>query len=1256
MLSLSRLRRLSLLSLLTCGAMLLSSATWAQIATTSLRGAVVDASGAAVQGAAVTLDEPSQGVHFAHTSDAKGEYLFSQIPPGQYVLTVTADGFGTQTAHTALLINQPATLNFKLSVQAQTTSVDVNAEGAALNTADATMGEAVSNATIEALPMEGRNVPDLLSLQPGVLYLGHSVSSTDSRSGASSGSRSDQGNVTLDGLDDNSQIAGYAFTGVLRSTLDSVEEFRVTTTGSNADTGRSSGAQVNMATKSGTNTLHGSLYEYNRDTFTSANNWFNKQAEISSGLPNVPGKLIRNTFGVAAGGPIKKDKLFYFANFESQRTAENQQQTLLVPTAALRAGNLSYTSGGANVVLTPAQVASMDPNCSSMGTCPWGPGGDPNAIALFNQYPLPNSSVQGDGLNTAAYTWSAPNPLNLNTTIVKIDSIVNQKNRLFVRGNLQDDTQLGVPEFPGQPASNNHRDNTKGIAVGEIWSPTATLVNNARYGYARQGYSDRGIGQGSYVNFGGGSLSNLTAETRSSIVTVPVHNFIDDVTWSKGAHSFQFGANYRLVHSGLSSDALSYDSASMTGYDVTGSGFAGTRQSFDPAAFGLPAVDGSFANSYNLATADLAGIVSQVTNQYNYTVSKDGTTGTLAGQGAFVNHTFKANEFEYYAQDSWRVRSNLTITAGLRHTLLQTPYEVNGQQVQTTTVLHDWFATRAAQAAAGNIDQPDLSFAPSGQARGLNAYWPMQKNNFAPRLAIAYSPNAKTSVRAGFGMFYDHFGEGIVNSFSQFGAYGLQGQKQTPNDALTPDAAPRLTNIHTVPQINGATPTTISYPYTPSDNAFTTGFATAIGLDDRVRTPYSYTMNLSVQRELPKGFTLETAYVGRLGRHLLQQTDLAAPLDLVDAKSGQDFYTAATVLTRDVYAGATTVAAVPYFEDLFPDAANMGADGSGMSGNTATQNIYNNLFVNYPTNSSYIQYSLDILCSPGCGGRTNGVFYNHQFNSLYTWTSNGTSSYNAAQIILRHPASHGLQMDFSYTFSKSLDFGSDTERSCVQCGSNAETTFSWIVNAFRPRENYGVSDFDTKSLITTDWVYQLPFGKGRQFASGSNTLVNELIGGWQLSGLARWTSGLPFSVIAGNGWEVDWSQESAMVKTGPVKIRKHLNAQGAPEVFDNPNTLLNGIPNGPPIRNPLPGEAGSRNAFRGDGYFGIDSGLTKNWTLYKENQLRFAWEVFNVTNSVRFDVNPLLSLQNQTSSGQFGVYGATLTQPRVQQLSLRYSF
>jgi hypothetical protein len=167
----------------------------------------------------------------------------------------------------------------------------------------------------------------------------HNDQSHDSRSGSSVGARSDQNNSTLDGVDNNDQVRGYAFTGVLRSTLDSVQEFRVTTAGLNAETGRSSGAQINILTKSGTNQFHGSVYGRTRNLITPANDWFNKQAELAEGLPNLPGSLDRNGYGASLGGPIKKNKLFFFTTYEGEKTDENQQMTMIVPTASLRRGN-----------------------------------------------------------------------------------------------------------------------------------------------------------------------------------------------------------------------------------------------------------------------------------------------------------------------------------------------------------------------------------------------------------------------------------------------------------------------------------------------------------------------------------------------------------------------------------------------------------------------------------------------------------------------------------------------------------------------------------------------------------------------------------------------------------------------------------------------------------------------------------------------------------------------------------------------------
>ena len=197
-----------------------------------------------------------------------------------------------------------------------------------------------------------------------------------------------------------------------------------------------------------------------------------------------------------------------------------------------------------------------------------------------------------------------------------------------------------------------------------------------------------------------------------------------------------------------------------------------------------------------------------------------------------IDRDFKNNEFEYYAQDSWRIRPNLTINYGLRHTLLQTPYEVNGQQVQPTTNLYQWFETRGAEAALGNSVQPPISFAPSGQARGLQPYWPMQKANIAPHLSFAYSPNVgqgfrhklfgnagDSVLRAGYGKYYDHFGESIVNLFDQYGSYGLSDSITNPTNVLTPDTSPRYTGAHNIPDLTGAPEQNVSYPALPYRSA-----------------------------------------------------------------------------------------------------------------------------------------------------------------------------------------------------------------------------------------------------------------------------------------------------------------------------------------------------------------------------------------------------------------------------------------------------
>src|SRR6516225_925653 len=318
----------------------------AQMGTTSLRGVISDPKGAVLPGATAKLTDPQTGWTRTVQTQSDGTYQFLQIPPSRYVVEVSATGFATmKRENVRLQVNTPATLNFTMQVAATRIEVEVTGEAPLVNTQDASIGNAFTARQLVDLPSEGRDPVAILSLQPGVTFIGSSSQidqTNDSRGGAVAGARSDQTNITWDGLDNNDQLYGNAFQGALRSTLDSLQEFRVTTNSGNADEGRSSGAQVSLVTKSGTNKFHGSAYEYNRNSMGEANDWFNKQSQISNGLPNTPPHLVRNTFGATIGGPIVKDRFFFFAAYEGQRTHETLQTTRVVPSALLRQGTIQY--------------------------------------------------------------------------------------------------------------------------------------------------------------------------------------------------------------------------------------------------------------------------------------------------------------------------------------------------------------------------------------------------------------------------------------------------------------------------------------------------------------------------------------------------------------------------------------------------------------------------------------------------------------------------------------------------------------------------------------------------------------------------------------------------------------------------------------------------------------------------------------------------------------------------------------------------
>ncbi|HEV3483336.1 MAG TPA: carboxypeptidase-like regulatory domain-containing protein [Candidatus Acidoferrales bacterium] len=1309
------LRAVGITTLIIWFALCLASSVMSQTATTSLRGTVTDASGAVIAGAQLVLSNPSTGYSRLVKTDSQGAYEFVDIPPATYELTITASGFASfRQANLVLVVATPATLNASLQVASASQSVEVTSQAPLINTVDSSQGHAFNTVQIENLPFEGRDPTAILSLQSGVVYTGSNAAQNttfDSRSGAVAGARSDQANITIDGFDNNNPLQGLPFQGSLRSTLDSLQEFRVTTTaGSAADAGYSSGAQVTLVTKSGTNQFHGSLYEYNRPTNTVANDYFNKLAEAQAGLPNAPGRLLRNTFGGSIDGPILRDRLFFFYTYEGQRQRESVQVTRLVPSANMRNGILTYQSVSGPVTLTPANLAMMDPNCSTpspgfpQGTCPLGPGANPAVEDVLKMYPMPNALNVGDGYNIVGYSFSGPAPVNLNTNIARLDYRINADNQIFIRGNLQQDRTAGPPQFSGDPPNTLTTANPRALAVGYTALLGSNLANNFRYEYLRQGLASNGLQNQPYVSWD--KMSSLQGETPTIIEKIPVHNLGDDLTWTKGSHTLQFGGSVLFINSFSSSSARSFSGAVTNPNALFLSAIANTGMSLDPGAFGFSPVDPSYSSNYNFAAITLTGLIPLVTATYN--LNKQGNQLDLLPQGAFVTRNYHSNEAEWYAQDAWRVTPNLTLTFGARYTLLQPPYETHGNQVAPTMSMNEFFRQRQAAMNQGLTYTPLVGFDFSGQANGKAPYWNWDYGNIAPRIAFAWSPSwsdgligrlaggaGKTSIRGGYGIYYDHFGQGVVDTFDTQGSFGLSTSTiGPPLGVVTIDQTPRFTGINDIPtdaaggcpsppcQIFASPPSGV-LPYFPPSSTSNGGFAITWGLDDRLKTPYSEIASFSIQRQLPKNLVFEISYIGRFGHRLLQEEDLAMPLDIRDPKSGTDYFSAAKALDVAKQDGVPiqSIGAIPFWENIFPGAAGQastqlygagfgpcaphsGAPIPGSANVTATQAMYNMWSCNPPGSDTVALFNADIPvfptatgCFPACatisGKQTQGyAFFDPQFSSLYAWRSIGNSNYHGLLASLRGRM-NGLVFDLNYAYSKSMDYGSNAEYINEFQGAGFADQ---VVNAWNPKQNYGPSDFDLRHQINANWVYDLPWGAGRHWAMKG--VADVVLGGWQTTGLFRWSSGFPFSILPGTLWATNWQLTQPVVPTGPLPETGSFLVNGLPNAFKDGPAAANDF------RLPFPGEAGPRNALRGPGLFDIDAGLLKTWSLTESKKLIFGWQVYNVTNTPKFDVGSM-STQNGlcycgnntlTSASSFGNFASTLSKPRVMEFSLRFAF
>jgi hypothetical protein len=1224
--------------------------------TTSLTGIVTDPSGAVIPSASITIVNLETGTQREEKSDGQGRYTFALLPPGNYKLTAKASGFtDVVVERVELLVSQPATIPITFSkIGTTTTAVQVEATAAQINTTDASLGNAINNHAIQELPMFSRNVAGLLALEPGVTSFSSFGTTPGSRDGAVNGGKPDQGNITLDGADVNDQNARTAFTSVLRVTLDSVEEFRSTTTNGDAATGRGSGADITLVTKSGTNAYHGSLYESRRGTETAANSFFNN----SAGVPIAP--LLINIFGGSLGAPIKKNKLFYFINYEGYRSRSSATQTRTVPTETLKQGIVEYLDkSGAVQQVTPAQMKALDPG---------GIGESAAALAYLKLFPQGNYTALGDQLNMTGYLFNYPSPTDQNTYIAKIDYKIDEagKHSLFVRGNLQNDSAYGgttasAPQFPGLPDNQVILANSKGLAGGLTSVLTPALVNTFHYGFTRAGNQNTGVLAGPYTYFRGFDTPYGTSTGLTHII--PVHTIGDDLSWNKGAHNIRVGAVVRLISNNSSSFSNSYSHASSNPSYLNGSGSDLT---------GSLSISSGSLNSYEYAAAAALGLVVQGTGNYNYLVN-----GTVIPAGAPVTRDFLNREGEMYAQDTWKVTRSLTITAGIRLSLEPPVHEANGQQASTNIPIGDWLSEReilANQGLSQNAVTPITFIAANGP--GGRALYPFH-TNWAPRLGIAYSPNGnsglskalfggpgKTSIRAGAGMYYDIIGQPLTQTINS-DQFGLSSSLSTPPNVFTSAQVPRFTSFFGVPSS--------LVPPTPPGGlpaTYPAAFAITNSINDQLKAPYTINLDFSIGRDLGHNYFLQTSYVGRLSRHSLASEDLAEPTNLKDPKSGQTYFQAMTQLMSDLDYGGYTIAnlpKIPFFEDMWPQAAGVNPVLGGL---TATQ-VWGLDYHGDPTHSikgnSNAGDATNTLnnadnasnCNPGatkfkstgavsaiaCGAQGPWMLFNPQFSALSTWSSVGSGAYHGLQVSMRKRFSAGLQFDVNYTFSKSMDLGSAQE--------NGGSFSGVIINTFNFAEQRAVSNYDTTHQVNAYAIYDLPFGRGRKFGNDMSRILDAFVGGWQVSGIYRQTSGLPFNISDGSRWATNWEISSNAVAIGAVPT---VISTGKAVGESGPNLWANPAAAFASFREAFAGEAGGRNQLRGNGLFNIDSGVFKSFTMpYSEHhRLQFRWETFNLTNSVRFDPNGAST--NLLSSASFGKLTSTLTQPRQMQFALRYSF
>ena len=1220
----------------------------------AVTGTVTDPTGAAIPGVAVTIRSSSTGVTYKTVTNGAGVYTLSDVKPGPgYIITFSHSGFKTVSI-SGIYMNVAATRtqNAEMPVGSavQTVKVSAASQNVTLDTTNATLGNNFQVQFLQDLPVENRDSPAVLfTQQPGV-----SSGGTSSQIGATTGARVDQDRVTLDGLDVNDMATGQFGAIVANAPVDSVQEFRGVVAGDQAATNSGGGGHFQLVTKGGTNHFHGDLNEYHRDTDLEANNWFSNNANV----PRSP--LIRNQFGGDIGGPILKNRLFFYFDYNGRRDTLSNIETRTVPRDSFRNGVINYiNNNGAVNSLSAAQVANLDPQHV---------GFNPELLKLFSsRYPHANDFSVGDGLNTAGFRFNAPFPYKESDYVGRIDWTINSKMKLFAVTHVTriNSTQNAI-QFPGDPETFPFLNKSYSWVIGHTWTINDHMVNQAYFGETYENYdfpnTYNPTGANQFQTFGGNGTGGaiLTSPYASAINaqgrTYPIPVVRDDLTWIRGNHDITIGGNFKWP-SPTGFSILNYNTPTLGlgGYTTELTSPPG-EPSLRPSNIG----SGNAISLYDQAFALALAPYTSLNATYNYNSSLKPFP-----QGSGLSHHYRYYEWTLHAGDTWRITHALTLDYGLRWQVFTDPYDTNGIESIQNFTFDKYFYDRVAQSSAGlygNTVVPFIQYTLGGKANNAPGYFQTNFHNIAPNVGFAWNPKfaPETVINGSAGIIYD---QTVINAVQyQQSQFSYLFQASAPDPLGTPNNAyqslqndQRFSGFSSVPAPPPAPAVSSTYlPYVSGTGSNAVPFGLANGgafneiINPTLSTPYSIMFNFGMEQQFPKGFILKVSYVGRLGRHLLAQADANQLIDFPDKTSGQLMSQAFTNVEKEVRAGdnPANLPAEPWFENLV-------ATATGTTPGALGQNF------GYPNTTSFLASAIYTLYNrgdmadtvqalAGAGLLPPNVGMGSQFSENTFYTNRGFSSYNGMLVTLHKNLTNGLQFDINYTWSHSIDNVSLIANAAAFGG------YGFICDVLRPRECRGNSDFDVTNSLNGNFIYSLPFGRGAAVGAHAPIWLNELIGGWVVSGLPTWHTGFPF-FAASNAFVAGYANDAPAILTGSIgDLRMHIHGgNGQPlNAFANPQKALNDY------TGPLGFNIGSRNNLRGPNYFNLDLGLGKTFPVYRNYRFNFRTDAFNALNHPNFEAPTMTGGADITESSlPFGTMPeVTANGARVLQVALRFEF